>query len=104
MITRKTILLPKLNNVLSEMGENIRLARLRRKLSLEQVAERAGITRVTLSHIEKGNPSVRMAGYAQVLFVLGFEQDLLKLVKDDELGKKIQDTNLIVRKRATKRK
>ena len=97
-------ILPKLEIILEEVGENIKIARLRRKLTAEQVAERAGITRTTLRSVEKGSSNVSIAGYIQVLFVLGLEKDLLKLAKDDELGRKLQDTNLIVKKRAPKKK
>lgn len=97
-------LLPRLANILEEVGENIQLARLRRKLTAEQVSERAGITRTTLRSIEKGTSNVTMAIYMQVLFVLGLEKDLLKLAKDDELGRKIQDAGLTVKKRAPKKK
>ncbi len=103
MSKKKTILLPKLNKILFELGENIKLARLRRKLSSEQVAERANISRPTLSSIEKGSASVSIGSYLQVLFVLGLEKDFLKLAKDDELGRKLQDANLISKKRAPKR-
>lgn len=41
--TKSPILLPRLKRILTELGENIKLARLRRKLSAEQVAERSGI-------------------------------------------------------------
>ena len=78
-MTRKLVLLPKAQRVLSDLGENIKLARLRRKLSTEQVSERAGISRATLWQIEKGTPSVAMGAYFQVLFVLGLEQDFVKL-------------------------
>lgn len=97
-------ILPKLEGILNELGENIKLARLRRKLSAEQVSERAGITRTTLRRIEKGSPNVTMAGYIQVLFVLGLEKDLLTVANDDELGRKLQDTKLIVKKRSPKKK
>lgn len=97
-------ILPKLDGILAKLGENIKLARLRRKLSAEQVSERAGITRTTLRSIEKGSPNVSMAGYIQVLFVLGLEKDLLSVANDDELGRKLQDTKLIVKKRAPKKK
>lgn len=104
MNTKGITILPKLENLLSELGENIKLARLRRKLSAKQVAERAGITRTTLRSIENGSPNVSMAGYIQVLFVLGLEKDLLNVANDDELGRKLQDTKLIVNRRAPKKK
>jgi transcriptional regulator with XRE-family HTH domain len=102
MRARKIILLPKMEKTLVQVGENIKLARLRRKLSAEQVAERANISRPTLWNIEKGAGSVAMAAYAQVLFVLGLEKDLLKLAGDDPLGRKLQDAELIVKERAPK--
>jgi transcriptional regulator with XRE-family HTH domain len=96
-------LLPKLENVLVEAGENIRLARLRRKLSAEQVAERANISRPTLWSVEKGSSTVAIGAYAQVLFVLGLEADLLKLAGEDLLGRKLQDAKLLTRERAPKK-
>ncbi len=99
----KTTLLPNLNRILVEVGENIKLARLRRKLSSEQVAERANISRPTLSSIEKGAASVGISSYLQVMFVLGLEKDFLKLAKDDELGRKLQDAKLLPKERAPKK-
>jgi transcriptional regulator with XRE-family HTH domain len=96
-------LLPKLEKLLAQTGENIKLARLRRKLSTEQVAERANISRPTLWSIEKGSGTVAMGAYAQVLFVLGLERDLSKLATDDLLGRKLQDAEILVKKRAPKR-
>ncbi|MCC6370375.1 MAG: helix-turn-helix transcriptional regulator [Bacteroidia bacterium] len=104
MKTRKPTFLPSLNKIFQELGENIKLARLRRKLSVEQVAERTGISRATLWHVEKGSPSVAMGIYSQVLFVLGLEKDLLKVAADDIFGRKLQDAELIVKERAPKRK
>lgn len=85
------------------LGENIKLARLRRKLSAEQVSERAQIGRKTLWAIEKGSPSVSIGYYAQVLFILGLEKDLLKIAEDDTLGRKLQDAELIIKERAPKK-
>jgi Uncharacterized protein conserved in bacteria len=99
----KTTLLPKLTKILAEMGENIKLARLRRKLTTEQVAERAGIARSTLWQVEKGLASVSLGTYAQVLFVLGLEKDLQLIAKDDVLGRKLQDAELSIGKRAPKK-
>ena len=98
----KPVLLPKHKKILEEFGENIRLARLRRKFSTEQVAERANISRPTLTAIEKGSESVGIGTYLQVLIVLGLEKDLLLLAKDDELGRKLQDAGIVTRKRAPK--
>ncbi len=98
------MILPQLNKVLETLGNNIKLARLRRKLSTEQVAERAGISRSTLISIEKGKAGVAIGNYLQVLFVLGLEKDLLKIAEDDVLGKKLQDAQLQTRKRAPKKK
>ena len=104
MTKKKIIILPKTRRILTEMGENIKLARLRRKLSSEQVAERANISRPTLSSIEKGKPTVSIGSYLLVLQVLGLEKDFLLIAKDDKLGRKLQDANITIKKRATKRK
>lgn len=92
---RKTItLLPKVRAQLAELGNNIRLARLRRKLPAILVAQRAGIARETLSAIERGSPSVSAGNYATVLFVLGLDKDIGLVARDDELGRKLQDAKL----------
>jgi len=98
------VLLPKTERILAMLGENIKLARLRRKLSTMQVSERAGISRSTLNAVEKGQPGVSMGVYTRVLHVLGLEKDLAEVAKDDELGRKLQDAGLLVKKRAPKRK
>ena len=99
----KYALLPRLTKILDGLGEDIKLARLRRKLSAEQVSERAGISRSTLWQIEKGAPNVSMGYYAQVLFVLGLEKNLSAMVADDVLGRKLQDAEILVKKRAPKK-
>ena len=103
MTKKKMIILPKTRRILAEMGENIKLARLRRKFSSEQVAERANISRPTLSSIEKGKPTVSIGSYLLVLQVLGLEKDFLLLAKDDKLGRKLQDANMTTNERAPKR-
>lgn len=100
----KPVLLPKYKKIIKELGENIKLARLRRKLSTSQVSERANISRPTLYSIEKGSESVSIGLYLQVLAVLGLEKDLLLVAKDDELGRKLQDASLSTKARAPKKK
>jgi transcriptional regulator with XRE-family HTH domain len=95
MNLKKQTLLPRFLKILGQLGENIKLARKRRKLTTIQVAERAGIDRTTLYHIEKGNPSVSLGAYFNVLRVLGLQDDFLKLAADDTFGRKLQDLELI---------
>ena len=104
MESRTVQILPSVGRILTEFGQNIKLARLRRKLSTEQVAQRANISRPTLLSIEKGVSGVSIGAYAQVLFVLNLEKDLLKVAEDDILGRKLQDIGLTVNKRAPKKK
>uniref|UniRef100_UPI0019D114BE helix-turn-helix domain-containing protein n=1 Tax=Amniculibacterium aquaticum TaxID=2479858 RepID=UPI0019D114BE len=94
-MVKKQIILPKYTALLEQLGENIKLARKRRKLTAIQVAERAGIARSTLYLVEKGDSSVAMGAYFNVLRVLGLQNDFLKLAADDELGRKLQDLDLL---------
>lgn len=95
---------PKTVQILEQMGEQIKLARLRRRLSAELVAERAGISRATLWNVEKGSPSVAIGIYAAVLHALGnMDSDFLLVAKDDEFGRTLQDLELPVRRRAPKK-
>jgi transcriptional regulator with XRE-family HTH domain len=96
--------LPFLRRQLQELGENIRLARLRRGFAAELIAERVGISRPTLRAIERGDGSVSMGAYASVLQSLGLEKSLAGVARDDVLGRKLQDLNVKVRKRAPRLK
>lgn len=97
-------ILPNTEKILQTMGEQIKLARLRRNLSSELVAERAGISRATLWKVEQGSPSVAMGIYAAVLHALNnMDKDLLLIAKDDEMGRKMQDLSLTTRKRAPRK-
>lgn len=98
----KNVIFPSLQRFLAELGENIHLARLRRRFSASIVAERAGISRNTLRAIERGDPSVTFGAYANTLFSLGLEKDLRLIAADDELGRKLQDLGLPIRVRAPK--
>ena len=95
MSTKKQIIFPKYVSALEKMGENIRMARKRRKLTTIQVAERADISRSSLYQIEAGNPSVALGAYFNVMRVYGLHDDFLKLAADDELGRRLQDLDLL---------
>lgn len=97
------VILPKNLRILQGLGEQIQLARLRRRLSAEQVAERAGLSRKTVYNIEQGVPTVALGSYLQVLFILGLEKDLLLVASADPLGRKLQDAGILTRKRAPKK-
>ena len=95
-------ILPKNIKILHALGEQIHLARLRRSLSSEQMAERTGISRKTIYNIEQGSPTVAIGSYLQVLFVLGLEKDLGMVAAADPLGRKLQDAGILPKKRAPK--
>ena len=97
-------LFPKTAAMLKQLGENMRLARLRRNVTARLTAERAGISITTLTKIEQGNPAVAMGSYLQVLVTLNLERDILKVAADDELGRNLQDLGLPMRARASKRR
>jgi len=89
-------LLPATHQLLVQLGERLRLARLRRKLTATQVAARAGMSRMTLRAIENGNAGVTMGAYLAVMQVLGLEQDVTDLADADDFGRHLQDAALSV--------
>lgn len=100
---KAVVVFPSTQDILAKMGEQIKLARLRRNLPVELVAERADISRATLWKVEKGDPSVAIGIYAAALHALGnMDTDLLLVAKDDALGRTLQDLNLPIRRRAPK--
>lgn len=103
MPAKPPILFPTQSRLLRELGERIRLARLRRKFSSMVVAERADISRVTLGKVEHGDPAVTMGTYLRVLAVLGLDKDFGLVAQDDELGRRLQDAEITVPKRAARR-
>lgn len=102
MKSKKASLLPKERGILEHLGKNIKLARLRRKLTMVQISERANIGRSTLWHVEKGSEHIGIGIYLRVLSVLGLANDLLKIAEDDVLGRKLQDANLVTKQRGPK--
>ena len=95
MKRKKQLIFPQHQKTLDQLGKNIKLARKRREFTTIQVAERANIDRTTLYKIEKGDASVSMGAYFNVLRTLKLHEDFLKLAADDELGRKLQDLGLL---------
>lgn len=85
---------PQEQRLLSHLGERLKLARMRRKLSSAVVAQRAGISRTSLYKVEAGNPGATLGTYLRVLAVLGLEGDINALAADDKVGRKLQDLAL----------
>ena len=102
MARRTNIQHPSVQRLLQDLGENIRLARVRRRLSAQLVAERAGMSRTTLRGIERGDAGVTLGAYANVLHALGLHGDLALVARDDELGRKLQDAAMPARVRTPK--
>ncbi len=95
-------LLPKEKRIIENLGENIKLARLRRKLTTEQVANRANISRKTLWHVEKGSDHISIGIVLKILSVLDLKDDFKMVAQDDILGRKLQDVDLLAKKRGPK--
>jgi len=93
----------KLEQKMQIVGEQIKLARLRRNLSIAQVAERATCSSLTVSRIEKGTPTVGIGIYLRVLYALQLDDEILWIAKEDTLGKALQDLSLKNRERASKK-
>ena len=105
MSKRTVIVMPETQRTLEIMGKQIKMARLRRNLAAELVAERAGISRATLWAVEKGTPTVSIGTYAAVLHALGgMDKDFEIIAKDDVFGRKLQDLNIQTRGRAKRGK
>ena len=95
MKSKQVVVFPKYQKIWDQLGENIKLARKRRNITAIQLAERAAIERLTLRKIERGDPSVSMGAYFNVLRALNLHEDFLKLAVDDEPARKLQDLNLL---------
>lgn len=93
----------KLEQKMEIVGEQIKLARLRRNLSVAQVAERATCSPLTVSRIEKGVSTVAIGIYLRVLYALQLDEDILWQAREDKLGKSLQDLALKSRERASKK-
>lgn len=81
---------------LRKLGHDIRDARRRRRLPMAIVMQRASISKPTLIKIERGDPTVSMANYATVLFVIGMVERLADLVdaKNDSVGLQLEEESL----------
>jgi len=89
MYKRSAVVFPKNQRVLNELGDNIKLAYKRRRLTQSQISERTGLSRLTIRKIEQGDPSVSIGHYVAVLSVLGLVKDFRQVASDDELGRKL---------------
>jgi transcriptional regulator with XRE-family HTH domain len=78
---------------LNSLGERMRLARCRRKISTVLFAERIGVSRETLRRLEKGEPSIAIGTYLRALRVLGLDKDIDIIARDDVLRRKLTEIN-----------
>jgi len=82
---------PQVAKQIQELGERIRLARLRRELSTVLFAERMGVSRETLRRLEAGDANIALGTYMRALRILGLDKDMDAVARDDVLGRKLQD-------------
>lgn len=104
MPRKPPIIFPQEQRLLSHLGERLKLARLRRKLSSTIVSQRAGISRTSLYKVEAGDPGATMGTYLRVMAVLGLEADIQTLAADDKVGRKLQDLALEAPRHVTRRR
>ena len=95
MASKKQIIFPAERKILTDFGERIKLARLRRHISAETLAVRSNISRMTLHRAEKGSPAISLGTYFRILTALHLQNDFNLLAKDDALGRKLQDIELL---------
>ena len=103
MAKKTAPLLPSTDELLQRLGERLRLARQRRRLSAKQVAERAGMAPMTLRSLERGGSGVTIGAYLAVMQVLGIEKDINLLGQADPVGHELQDSRLPARRKVTAR-
>ncbi len=94
-VRRSAPIFPKNKKVLLLMGENIKLACKRRGYSQSLIAERTGLSRLTVRKIQQGDSTVSIGHYVSVLSTLGLVEDFAKVANDDVLGRKLQDIKLM---------
>ena len=89
---------------LKRLGADLKIARLRRRLRMVTIAERAGISRETLAKIQKGDPGVSMGNYASVIFALGFSTTWMNLadIANDKTGQALDEERIPRRARDTR--
>lgn len=94
---RKTSIIPiPVQRSLQKLGSDIKEARIRRRISMELMAKRAGITRPTLTKVEQGDANTSMGIYAKVIFILGLDKNLADIadIRNDNIGIMIDSDNL----------
>lgn len=81
---------------LKKLGQDLRDARKRRRIPMQLAAERASLSRATLSKIEKGDEGVSVGAYVRILFILGMVGRLADLADptSDTLGLELETENL----------
>jgi transcriptional regulator with XRE-family HTH domain len=92
---------PSIQKKLTALGLRLRLARERRKLGTELFAERLGVSRETLRRMEKGDATIAIGTFMRALRVLGLDKDIDQLAADDDLGRKLQDLELLGARRSS---
>lgn len=104
MPKRTPSIFPATSRQLTELGERLRAARLRRRMTQAALAARSDVSLPTLRKLEQGESSSSLATLLRVLQVLGLDKDIEALAKDDEIGRRLQDINQIGAPRGRRRR
>lgn len=100
------ILPPQVRRSLLKFGQDISIARRKRRLSVAMMVERVGVSKATWQRLEKGDPTVSIAAYAQTIFVLGLGTPFSELIdqSQDEQGLLFENEHLPKRIRTSSAK
>ena len=92
------------SRALRKLGHDIKDARRRRRIPMAIAAERASISKPTFIKVERGDPTVSIASYATVLYVLGMADRLGDLAaSNDAVGLQLEEENLPQRIRGARK-
>lgn len=103
MARRSRPLFPRAQRRLGQLGDRLRLARLRRRIPLVEMAARVGVTRPTYRRLEAGDAAVSLGLLVRVLSALGLEDDIDRLAETDEIGRRLEDISLTRPRRSRRR-
>ena len=89
---------------LRQLGDNLAIARKRRRESLKDWAQRIGVSEPTLTRMEKGDPSVSMGVYATALWLIGRSQAMAEFAAPEHDRGALEDAVRVAKARSVRKR